>query len=167
MSSTPEYTRKTLLSGLASFALVAAAPAQAAQNPLVGAWTLETFDAIDADGSRKPRFGKNPVGYLIYTATGRMSAVLSAVRRPDFVSPDGTSKTTAARTEAISEFLAYAGTYRVRGNRVFHTVQTGVFTDLMGKTLERDFRIEGDKLTIETVPPYLWSNNSILVWRRA
>jgi hypothetical protein len=76
-------SRKVLLGGVASIGLAAAArsTSDAAQPEVVGAWKLESFDERIADGSFKPRFGPNPVGYLIYTASGRVSATLSGIHR--------------------------------------------------------------------------------------
>jgi len=45
------------------------------------------------------------------------------------------------------------GAYSIRGNRVFHKVETAVFTNLVGTTLVRDFDLAGDTLTLRTVPP--------------
>jgi hypothetical protein len=37
----------------------------------------------------------------------------------------------------------------------------------MGTTLERQFKIEGDVLTIRTAPPEIWGSSNLLVWKRA
>jgi hypothetical protein len=138
----------------------------AAQSLVVGAWKLESFNERVADGSFKPRFGPHPVGYLIYTASGRVSAVLSAAHRPPFVSPDAASSTVREREEAVRNFLAYAGRYEIQGGHVFHHVETSIFTNLVGTTLKRGFQLKGDSLVIRTLPPYIWGNESTLVWRR-
>ncbi|MGB8965709.1 MAG: lipocalin-like domain-containing protein [Candidatus Cybelea sp.] len=71
------------------------------------------------------------------------------------------------RTEARQNFLAYARRYEVRGDRVFHHVEVSVFTNLVGTTLERQFKLAGDTLTIRTLPPEIWGNSNLLVWKRA
>jgi Lipocalin-like domain len=55
----------------------------------------------------------------------------------------------------------------VRGDHVFHHVEVSVFTNLMGTTLERKFTLEGDTLTIRTLPPEIWGSSNVLVWKRA
>lgn len=166
-------SRKGILEIAASFGLLAAlgnAPAAtkaATTQGVVGAWSLVSFDVDEGKGKEKPRFGPDPVGYLIYSANARMAAVLAGTHRPDLKSPDGTSASEAQRSEALLNFLAYAGRYDIRGDRVFHHVEVSVFTNLMGTTLERQFKLEGDTLTIRTLPPEIWGSSNVLVWKRA
>jgi len=164
----PVISRKSVLASAASAGLIATfgLPARAAQSSVVGAWKLESFDQMSENGAMKPRFGPNPVGYLIYTASGRVSATLAAAHRPKLLAPDASSSTVEERSEALRNFLAYAGTYEIRGNHVFHKLETCIWTNLVGTTLERAFEISGDTLAIRTLPPYIWGNASKLVWRR-
>jgi Lipocalin-like domain len=155
-----------------SFALLTtlggAAPVRApAREGVVGAWSLVSFNVDEGKGGEKPRFGPDPVGYLIYSADSRMAAVLAGTRRPELKSPAGTSSSEASRTESLSNFLAYAGRYEIRGDRVFHHVEVSVFTNLVGTTLERHFKVEGEMLTIRTLPPEIWGSSNVLVWKRA
>lgn len=165
-------SRRGLLDIAASFGLLAAVssvPAARAETGegIVGAWSLVSFNIDEGNGKEKPRFGMDPVGYLIYSADSRMAAVLAGTRRPQLRAPSGSSTSEASRSEALLNFLAYAGRYEVRGDRVFHHVEVSVFTDLMGTTLERRFKIEGDTLTIHTLPPEIWGTSNVLVWKRA
>ncbi len=164
-------SRRNLIAAFASFGLLAAAgraPAEAAPaQGIVGAWSLVSFDVDEGKGKEQPRFGPEPVGYLIYSADARMAAVLSGTHRPELLSPAGKSSSETRRTEALSNFLAYAGRYEVRGDHVFHHVDVSVFTNLMGTTLERQFAIAGDTLTIRTLPPEIWGGSNVLVWKRA
>ena len=109
----------------------------------MGAWSLISFDVDEGKGKEKPRFGPDPVGYLIYSADARMAAVLAGTHRPALKSPDGGAESEKSRSEALLNFLAYAGRYEVRGDRVFHHVEVSVFTNLVGTTLERQFELEG------------------------
>ncbi len=164
-------SRKGLLGIAASFGVLASTGSLSAIAApgagVVGAWSLVSFDTDEGKGASKPRFGPDPVGYLIYSADGRMSAVLAGIHRPALSSPSGASATEEQRTQALTNFLAYAGRYDVRGDRVFHHVEVSVFTNLMGTTLERQFTIAGDTLTIRTLPPEIWGSSNVLVWKRA
>ncbi|MEO6835637.1 MAG: lipocalin-like domain-containing protein [Candidatus Tumulicola sp.] len=169
-------SRKRLLETAASFGLIAATSATVraaaatantvAANAVAGAWKLESFVIETAGKSGEPRFGPNPVGYLIYTPSGRMSATLMAAHRSTLQSPKGATSTHAELTESLADFLAYAGRYEVRGNHVFHHIEVSVFTNLVGTTLEREFTISGDTLTIRTLPPEIWGTANRLVWTR-
>jgi Lipocalin-like domain len=172
-----QLSRKRLFATAASFGVATAAasivrtvaaPAVAAPPAaLIGAWALETF-VIDEHGrSPKPRFGENPVGYLIYTADGRMSATLMGIHRAPLPAPDGSSSSRQDVTESLANFLSYAGRFEIRGDHVFHHVEVSVFTNLVGTTLERQFALDGNTLTIRTLPPEIWGSSNRLVWRRA
>ena len=168
--STPAFSRKSIIEFATAFGALAAIGSQAAgaapREGVVGAWSLVSFDVDEKNAPPKPRFGPDPVGYLMYTADGHMAAVLAGVHRPDFKSPAGISSTEEQRTQALTNFLAYAGRYEIRGDRVFHHVEVSVFTNLMGTTLERQFAIAGDTLTIRTLPPEIWNGSNVLVWKR-
>ena len=166
-------SRKGLLEIATSFGLLATlgnAPAvtkSSTQGGVVGAWSLASFNVDEGRGEEKPRFGPDPVGYLIYSADARMAAVLGGTRRPELKSPEGTARSEAQRSESLLNFLAYAGRYEIRADRVFHHVEVSVFTNLTGTTLERQFKIEGDRLTIRTLPPEIWGGSNVLVWKRS
>ncbi len=165
-------SRKGILEIAASFGLLAAvgdppAARAASGEGVVGAWSLVSFNVDEGKGKEKPRFGPDPVGYLIYSADARMAAVLAGTHRPALKSPDGGAESEKSRSEALLNFLAYAGRYEVRGDRVFHHVEVSVFTNLMGTTLERQFELKGDTLTIRTLPPEIWNGSNVLVWKRA
>ena len=161
-------SRKNLFgtaTALGAAAVLGGVAARAADLPVVGAWKLVSFE-VDEPNGRKPRFGPHPAGYLTYTSSGKVSAVLSGLDRAALRSPVGPSAQ-ASCVQSVADFLAYAGSYEVRGDRVFHHVEVSVFTTLIGTTLERQFTIQGDTLTIKTLPPEIWGGSNVLVWKRA
>lgn len=161
------FSRKTMLAGIGGLGAITTyrTRANAAQARVIGAWRLETFDMVSKNGKKKPFYGPNPVGYLIYTPTGCVSATLQNPRRAGLM-PPGVAQNETHCVESVGEFLAYAGRYEIRGNRVFHKLETCVYTNLVGTTLEREFELRGDILVIKTIPPYIWADESILRWRR-
>jgi hypothetical protein len=166
---TAALSRKSILQAAASFGMFAAISADAGEaatsDGVVGAWKLSSFLIDEGKESEKPRFGPNPVGYLVYSANGRVAAVLAGTHRLPLEPPP--SKVNQDCAPSVADFLAYAGRYDVKGDRVFHHVEVSVFTNLIGQTLERQFKLEGDTLTIRTLPPEIWGNSSVLVWKRA
>ncbi len=166
---TPSFSRKNILQAAASLGIFAALGSEAAQGAtgegVIGAWKLESFLIDEGKESEKPRFGPNPVGYLVYSANGRVAAVLAGTHRAPLEPPP--SKINQECAPSVADFLAYAGRYEVKGDHVFHHVEVSVFTNLIGQTLERQFKLERDTLTIRTLPPEIWGNSSVLVWKRA
>jgi len=166
---TTSFSRKNILQAAASFGILAAIGNESAQaatdDAVVGAWKLQSFLIDEGKESEKPRFGPHPVGYLMYSANGRVAAVLAGTHRAALEPPP--SKVNQECAPSVADFLAYAGRYEIRGDRVFHHVEVSVFTNLIGQTLERQFKLEGDTLTIRTLPPEIWGNSSVLVWKRA
>lgn len=155
--------------GLGAATLGAARAAEAPGTPasaLLGAWQLETFVIDAAGGVEKPRFGPDPVGYLIYTPSGRMSATLMAAHRENLAAPNGENSSRSELVDSLGEFLSYAGRFEICGSHVFHHVEVSVFTNLVGTTLERAFTLSGDRLTIRTLPPEIWGTANRLTWRR-
>ena len=160
-----------------SFGLLAAvrnvAPADASEG-VVGAWSLVSFDVDEGKSSEKPRFGPDPVGYLIYSADSRMAAVLAGIHRSELTPNSPACHPTVVEggpprgySDPLLNSLAYAGRYEIKGDRVFHHVEVSVFTNLIGTTLERQFQLRGDTLTIRTLPPEIWGSSNVLVWKRA
>jgi Lipocalin-like domain len=165
-------SRKNLLEFATSFGLLAASsiPALSAAPslPVIGAWKLESFDVDEGKGSEKPRWGADPAGYLMYTENQRMAAVLMGMHRQPLKPPQSIGAPASGQCiESVADFLAYAGRYEIKGDRVLHHVEVCVFTNLVGTTLERQFQITGDTLTIRTVPPEIWGSSNVLVWKRA
>ena len=136
---------------LGGTALAAPAPAGAAQNasPIVGAWRLTGITRTDLDTNAISKFyGEHPSGMITYTPAGHMVVFLAGEGRR---APAGPAPTEAERAELFGTIVAYAGTYRVEGDKVIHRVETAWTPALNGTELVRAFAVEGDRLTIRTV----------------
>ena len=55
-------------------------------NPLVGTWRLVSVENRDSEGSVTYPFGRNPVGFITYTADGRMAVQFGRADRVGFAS---------------------------------------------------------------------------------
>src|SRR5690242_2300766 len=99
-----------LLIGLATFEGRAASIDYEADD-LVGVWKLQTFSLQILGEQPKEVFGRDPIGYLIFTAEGRMMTILTrADRKP------GT--TIGERAELLQSMVSYTGRYKVEDNRI-------------------------------------------------
>ena len=119
-------------------------------NPFVGTWRLRSArrKAL-ATGETASLWGERPSGTLIYTAEGRMTALVLAENRKAPASPAPTE------AEAVSLFrsmVAYAGRYTVEPDRVVHHVEQSWNQAWTGTDVVRFYELEGNRLTLTTAP---------------
>ena len=101
------------MAALTFFAVALPAPAQTAQNQLVGTWTLVSMYIEGPDGSRFDPFGANPTGILFMDGNGRISVQFIGSDLPNFVSNDRLDATPAEIKTVVQGILCYFGTYSV------------------------------------------------------
>ena len=120
----------------------------AAENPILGTWKLQSlvFEAI-ATGQRSTPFGDHPVGYLSYSADGRMYAIGVVEDRPK---PRDPLPTDQEKVKLQESMFAYAGTYTADGEKVVHHVDISWNQSWTGTDLVRFYKLDGDTLTIRT-----------------
>ncbi len=127
-------------------------PAGAAIDSLVGTWRLVSMTDRDATtGAESDLWGARPIGFLTYTASGRMSAVITAASRK--LSAASVAEAPLEEQAALMRSaIAYAGTYRLTDTGVTHRVEVATDPSLMGKDQIRYTKFEGKRLTV-TGPP--------------
>jgi len=113
-------------------------------DALVGNWKLVSWQVIVKDEARN-LFGANPKGYLILTREGRAMVVTTADERK-------AGADNAERAALYESMIAYTGKYRVEGSDFVTTVDASWNEAWNGTEQRRRFRIEGDKLFIESAP---------------
>jgi hypothetical protein len=111
---------------------------------LVGNWKLVSWQVVSDDGARD-LFGAKPKGYLLLTQEGRSMALTTAQDRTP-------GETEAERAALHRSMLAYTGKYRVEGNEFITTVDASWNQSWNGSEQRRRYRIEGNKLFIESAP---------------
>jgi lipocalin-like protein len=122
------------------------APVFAAEpGDLVGVWKLLSWQVIVDNEPPQDVFGLHPRGYLILTREGRAIALTTAEDRKP-----GT--TDAERAALHRSMLAYTGKYRIEGRDFVTRVDASWNEEWNDTEQRRHFRIEGDKLFIETAP---------------
>jgi hypothetical protein len=129
---------------------------------LVGTWKLVSFEDALPSGECKHPYGKNPIGLLIYTATGHMSVqIMSRDRQP--VSEGSFDEISANEIkDAVAGFTGFCGTYSVdSGNRiVVHRVECHVLPGSVGKELRRAYELDDDRLVLKP------SDTRSITWER-
>lgn len=136
---------------------------------LVGTWRLVSMEVREASGGASHPFGRDAVGYLLYSADGYMSGAIMAAGRPAFAEDGVLGGSAEERAGAAATYISYAGRYEVRGDRVAHHVEVSLFPNWVGGTQERFCGFVGDRLALSTGPMVVAGaeRRVHLVWERA
>jgi hypothetical protein len=119
-------------------------------NPFVGTWTLKSGQReIVATGERALIWGEHPSGTLIYTAEGRVTALVLAENRR---TPAGAAPTEAEAVALFRTMVAYAGRYTIEPDRVIHHVEQCWNQSWTGTDVVRFYQLDGNRLTLTTAP---------------
>lgn len=136
-------------------------------NLFVGTWKPISWEVMQSDGTTHYPFGKDAVGYLMYTADGYMAAEIMDPDRQQS-DPNLPLETAVARNlqdrdqaRAFSTYLSYCGTFTVEGNTLTHHVKAGLIPGWTGSEQVRPFKFDGGRLIIEP------GDSNILTWERA
>jgi hypothetical protein len=143
------------------------------RDQLIGAWKLVSYEEKPVDGSAPSHpLGERPLGIIMYTPDGYMSAQLSKPDRPPFASGDWFDGTGEEYREEASTYIAYSGPFRVDEEKktLTHTMFISLFPNWVGQTQPRVVKIEGNTLHLGTAEPIHSGGkvvNSYLAWERA
>jgi hypothetical protein len=123
---------------------------------------LAPFPASAADPAAL--IGSQPKGYLILTREGRSMALTTAADRKP-------GEGVAERAALQKSMLAYSGKYRAEGDDFITTVDISWNEIWNGTEQRRHYRIEGDRLFIDSAPAPSITNPGKtdfrrLVWER-
>ena len=135
---------------------------------LVGAWRELGRDFVSGDGSVRPDIPRT--SQIMYTPDGFMGVVNTPARRARVgeasnpMSLDGLSE--GERAAAAEGVVAYTGRYEMKGDIVQHTIYSALNPNLVGTTQLRRVTLQGDDLTLATLPDPK-GNYFRIRWRRA
>jgi hypothetical protein len=116
-----------------------------ADSTLLGVWKLNGFvvESVETKLRRYP-FGQNPKGYVVITADRLITVLTGEGRKPPTTDDD--------RASSFKTMIAYSGQYRIEDNRLTTKVDAAWNEGWTGTDQVRIFRLEGDRLFIETLP---------------
>ena len=145
-------------------------PQGAASGSLVGTWTLVSCESRFEDGAVEPSLGIDPIGQLMYDASGRMSVHLMRRDRAAFVSMDLRGGTPQELKAAFNSHQSYYGRYSldVATGMVSHHIEGGSFPNWTGTTQKRFYKLEGKRLSLSTPPIPIDGKQArvFLIWER-
>jgi len=112
-------------------------------NSLIGTWKAVTFTRWDEDGIAAQPVGPEPMGYVVFDATGH--AFVQMGRNPaDGGSPE----------EIAKSLMCYGGPFAATDETVTVTVESTNMPDYVGTLQTRNFKIDGDAMIIGTAGKY-------------
>ena len=138
------------------------------QNQFVGTWRLVSFELKDVNGEVSYPYGKDTIGYLMYTEDGYMSTVIMAARRSKFSSEDFLRGSTQEKANAMEKYISYCGSYEIKDKKIIHHVKASLFPNWVGTYQERFFEFTEDYLSL-TTPSFKLSEKRLtghVMWER-
>ncbi len=143
------------------------------RDQLIGAWHLVRYIERPIDGSpeRQP-LGEYPLGLILYTPDGYMSAQLSAPDRQPFASGDWFVGTPDEFEVEASTYIAYSGAFAIgtTPGTLIHGMDVSLFPNWCGQRQVRKVTLDGDRLVLASDAPLLSGGVLIdaeLHWQRA
>jgi hypothetical protein len=117
-------------------------------SPLIGTWKQLSGTMVEEGStSERSNLSAAPNGFVNFSADGRLILLStdSARKKPAGEVP------TAAEAEALyRSMIAYAGTYKLAGNKVTYHLEATWNESWTGSKQVRYWKVEGDLLTITT-----------------
>jgi hypothetical protein len=144
-----------------------------AEAAIVGTWRMKAWETRADDGRVVTRpLGELPIGYLTYTADGRMAVTGMASARPKLgggVLMSGLANASPeAKAAALDTYLSYCGAYSVEGDRVTHHIEVSWWPDLSGTDIVRIFSVSGCGVVLSSDPfvAHGVEQRHVLEWER-
>jgi hypothetical protein len=143
------------------------------RDQLIGAWKLISYVEKPVDGSPPiHRMTEMPMGLLLYTPDGFMSAQLMHPQRAPLASGDWFQASHAEYEAEATTYIAYSGAFHVdeEGGTLTHSMFVSLFPNWIGQTQPRIVEVDGDTLRLSTASPVQSGGktvHSFLEWRRA
>lgn len=117
---------------------------------LVGSWHLRSWRLGYSDSDRERlAFGESAQGMLLYTADGWMSAAICSGQRAPFPEVHSHRELEPELlNEAYHSYFHYAGTWRIEGDEVVHSVTLSLNPNFPGTEQRRRIQLDGDTLVL-------------------
>jgi hypothetical protein len=126
------------------------------REQLVGTWSLSSFVERDIEtGVENHPFGKRPLGLILYTPDGYVSAQLQRPERPPFADGDILRATPEEYAAAGSSYIAYSGRFFVDEDKksLSHEMAVSLFPNWFRQRQVRLVEVNGETLRLSTDGP--------------
>ncbi|ASQ99715.1 hypothetical protein CGL27_47950 [Streptomyces sp. 11-1-2] len=142
------------------------------RSALIGTWCLVSYEATAVDDGEVVRpYGEHPVGIIMYSADGYMSAQIAKPGRPSFDEERQEYGSQEELADAARNYLAYTGRFRIPdGGTVVHEVILSLFPNWMSGAQLRVAHLDGSRLQLAlpaAVSIHGKQRTGVLTWERA
>ena len=109
------------------------------KEKLVGTWTQVSIDVAFQDGTKRPLYGENPRGIVIYTSDGYFSLMQARADLPKLASGRPSTATAEEAKAVVAGSIAYFGRYSLdeASNVVTLDIQASTFANQIGDPTEK------------------------------
>jgi len=106
---------------------------------LVGTWLQVSVDIVSTDGSRRPRYGDNPKGIVIYTHDGYFCLMQARTDLPKLASGNPARATPDEAKAIVADSIGYFGRYSLdEASRILSVdIHASTFTNQVGDPTEK------------------------------
>lgn len=134
----------------------------------VGTWQLASFHLKTLDGQITYPFGKEAIGYYLFSESGYMSVTVMAANRSRFAAGDLMGGTTEEKVKAAETYITYSGKYEVKQDKLVVHPEVAFFPNWIGGEQVRLVEFSGDELSLSTPLLLLAGQQQTahLVWKR-
>jgi hypothetical protein len=128
---------------------------------IIGAWHLVDTYTDNPDGTRVQHQGPAPMGIIMYTADGYMSAITRWGTRP-FPAQNASD---ADKARMFDTYLSYAGRWSLDGNKVIHHTEHALNENWVGMDRPREIDFQGDRMVLNG-PAGDGVSQATIIWQR-
>ncbi|MFY9527720.1 MAG: lipocalin-like domain-containing protein [Candidatus Acidiferrales bacterium] len=146
--------RNSIVVLVAALAAVFSSTASAqCKDSIVGTWKLVSVTSTTDKGEvNRAVLGQNPSGFVMYTADGRMMAIISDDGRKPLSVADRVSAPAEERAQAYSTSMAYAGRYTFTCDKVVDHVEVASLQNWVNTDQTRAVTVQGNRLIVRNTP---------------
>lgn len=140
------------------------------KEKLVGTWIQVSIDVAFPDGTKRPLYGENPKGIVIYTSDGYFSLMQARADLPKLVSGRPSTATADEAKAVLAGSIAYFGRYSLdeASNVLTTDIQASTFANQIGDPTERRTITSLTESELKFTRPGLLSGTTLeVVFKRA
>ena len=123
------------------------------KSDLIGVWELISFKIHEKNGNTLYPYGKDAIGYIIYTPDNMVSVHMMSAKRLQNNQYQYQSGTDIEKIEGAENYGGYIGAYELKDNLVIHFPKLCGFPTLLNTLQPRELSLSSNRLTLSHLDP--------------